>query len=259
MQFIKTHSEDHIFIISFNRAEESNSFNSQMLLEFSEALTQFEEGPNFRCAVVHANGKHFTIGLELNEVTEWMQKHGGIKYPSNNVDPFSMTGRKRTKPIVTAIHGFCFTLGIEFALTTEIRLCTKSTRFSQMEVARGIAPFGGATFRMIEQFGYGNAMKLLLTGEPFSSEEAYRVGLVQEIVDSKELLNRAKELANTIANNAPLGIQACLQNSRTYIEKGESEAALEIQNQALNLMNTKDAKEGVLSFVEKRKAKFNGN
>jgi enoyl-CoA hydratase len=258
MQFIETEIIGSIYKITFNRAEESNAFNSKMLLEFSEALTDYEENSSTRCAVVHANGKHFTVGLELNEVSEWIQKSGGIKFHSSKIDPFSMDGRKRTKPVVTAIHGFCFTLGIEFALTTEIRICTKSTRFAQMEVARGIAPFGGATFRMVEQFGYGNAMKLLLTGEPFNSEEAYRVGLVQEIVDAKDLLARAISLAEMISRNAPLGVKACVQNAKTYFEHGEEKAAKEIQKVAVGLMSTEDAAEGINSFVEKRKGSFQG-
>jgi len=258
MELITTEIKDKIFYIGFNRPSMSNAFNSQMLLEFSEALTDYEENQSARCAVVFAYGKHFTVGLELDEVSDWIKKSGGIKFHSSKIDPFSMTGRRRTKPVVTAIQGFCFTLGIEFSLTTEIRLCTKSTRFAQMEVARGIAPFGGATFRMIEQFGYGNAMKLILTGEPFSAEEAHRVGLIQEIVEAKELLNVASRYAETIANNAPLGIKACLDNAKVYAEFGEVDAASNIQKVAVDLMDTEDAKEGVASFTEKRKGNFKG-
>ena len=258
MEFITTEIEENILWIGFNRPDTSNAFHSQMLLEFSEALTQLEENPKLSIGIVFAHGKHFTVGLQLDEVSEWIQQQGGIKFGENKIDPFSMNGRKRTKPVVTAIHGFCFTLGIEFALNTEIRICTKSTRFAQMEVQRGIAPFGGASFRMVEQFGYGNAMKLLLTGEPFSGEEALRVGLVQEIVEQKELLNRARTLAKTVAANAPLGIKACITNARTYLEKGETPAAKEIVQLAIQLMETNDAKEGVNSFHEKRKASFTG-
>lgn len=258
MKYITTEIVNGIFRIGFNRPDLNNAFNMQMVMELSEAYTQYEDNADCRCAIVFAHGKHFTVGLEIDEVAEYIRKEGGIFYPNNQVDPFGIVGRIRKKPVIIAIQGFCFTLGIELALASDIRLGTKSARFTQAEVTRGIAAFGGATFRMQDQFGWGNAMRYLLTGDVFGGEEAYRVGLIQEIVDAKELLNRAQTIAETIANNAPLAVLASLESAIEYRREAEIKAFGKIQKRVLELLETEDGKEGIRSFQEKRKANFQG-
>lgn len=258
MQFITTEIRNQVLLIGLNRAEASNAFNVQMLLQLSKAITDYEANADLRCAVLFAHGKHFTVGLQLDEVREWILQQGKIAYPEGQLDPFGLNSKKRTKPLVTAIHGFCFTLGIELALASDIRIAAKSARFTQAEVQRGIAPFGGATFRMVEQFGWGNAMRYLLTGDVFGAEEALRLGLVQEIVEAKSLLDRAIQIAETIAANAPLGIKAILENGFTYLDELEKRVGQDIQKRVIELMSTDDGTEGVKSFLEKRKAKYSG-
>jgi len=258
MKYITTEIINGIFRIGFNRPEQSNAFNMQMVMELSEAYTLYEDNVSCRCAIIFAHGKHFTVGLEIDEVADYIRKEGGIFYPNNQVDPFGIVGRIRKKPVIIAIQGFCFTLGIELALASDIRLSTKSARFTQAEVTRGIAAFGGATFRMAEQFGWGNAMRYLLTGDVFGGEEAYRVGLIQEIVDAKELLNRAQAIAETIASNAPLAVLASLESATDYRREQEAKAFAKIQKRVLELLDSEDGKEGILSFQEKRKANFKG-
>lgn len=258
MQFITTEIRNQVLLIGLNRAEASNAFNVQMLLQLSKAITDYEANADLRCAVLFAHGKHFTVGLQLDEVREWILQQGKITYPEGQLDPFGLNSKKRTKPLVTAIHGFCFTLGIELALASDIRIAAKSARFTQAEVQRGIAPFGGATFRMVEQFGWGNAMRYLLTGDVFGAEEALRLGLVQEIVEAKSLLDRAIQIAETIAANAPLGIKAILENGFTYLDELEKRVGQDIQKRVIELMSTDDGTEGVKSFLEKRKAKYSG-
>lgn len=258
MEFITTEIRNQIILIGLNRVEASNAFNVKMLHELSEAITSYDTNPELRCAVLFAHGKHFTVGLQLDEVREWILKEGKIHYPEGHLDPFGLNSRKRKKPLVTAIQGFCFTLGIELALASDIRLATKSTRFTQAEVQRGIAPFGGATFRMVEQFGWGNAMRYLLTGDVFSAEEALRIGLIQEIVEAKYLMDRAIQIAETIAANAPLGIQATLESGFKYLEELEKKVGQDIQLRVIELMRTEDGEEGTQSFLEKRKANFKG-
>ena len=258
MQFITTEIRNKVLLIGLNRADASNAFNVQMLLQLSKAITDYEANPDLRCAVLFAHGKHFTVGLQLDEVREWILQQGKIAYPEGQLDPFGLNSKKRTKPLVTAIQGFCFTLGIELALASDIRIAAKSARFTQAEVQRGIAPFGGATFRMVEQFGWGNAMRYLLTGDVFGAEEALRLGLVQEIVDAKSLLDRAIQIAETISANAPLGIKAILESGFTYLDELEKRVGQDIQKRVIELMSTEDGLEGVKSFLEKRKARYTG-
>ncbi len=258
MEFITTEIRNQVLLIGLNRADASNAFNVQMLMELSTAITDYEANPGLRCAVIFAHGKHFTVGLQLDEVREWILQNGKIAYPEGQLDPFGLNTRRRTKPLVTAIQGFCFTLGIELALASDIRIAAKSARFTQAEVQRGIAPFGGATFRMVEQFGWGNAMRYLLTGDVFGAEEAFRIGLVQEIVEAKTLLDRAIQIAETVAANAPLGIKATLESGFTYLDELEKRVGADIQKRVIELMSTEDGAEGVKSFQEKRKAKYTG-
>ena len=258
MEYISTEIRDKIILIGLNRPAQNNAFNIQMLMELSKAITDYEENDSLRCAVLFAHGKHFTVGLQLDEVREWILQNNKIEYPEGQIDPFGLNSSKRKKPLVTAVHGFCFTLGIELCLSSDIRLCTKSTKFTQAEVQRGIAPFGGATFRMVEQFGWGNAMRYLLTGDVFGGEEAYRLGLIQEVVKADHLLDRSIQIAKTISENAPLGIRATLENAYTYLEKGESVASQTIQERVIQLMRSEDGSEGTKSFLEKRKANFQG-
>ena len=123
---------------------------------------------------------------------------------------------------------------------------------------RGIFPFGGATLRSVQASGWGNAMRWLLTGDEFGAEEALRIGLVQEVAAKGAHLERAIAIAETIAAQAPLGVQATLVSARNRLEHGFEKAAQDLVPEILGLMKTEDAREGMMSFVERRAAKFEG-
>jgi enoyl-CoA hydratase/carnithine racemase len=118
------------------------------------------------------------------------------------------------KPVVMAVNGIAFTLSIELALAADIVIAADDVRFRQLEIGRGIMPFGGATFRAPAQLGWGNAMRFLLTAEEFGAAEALRIGLVQEVVPAGAHVQRAVDLAHLIAQQAPLGVQATLASAR---------------------------------------------
>lgn len=246
--------------IGLNRPEARNAMNTKMLQEFAMALTQFEDDPGSRCALIFAHGKAFTLGLELDDVSEAIQSRKGL-LPEGTLDPWEAgngASRIRTKPIIVAVHGFCLTLGIELILACDVCLAAPSTRFGQVEVQRGIMPFGGATFRFVGTAGWGNAMRYMLTGDDFNAEEAYRMGLVQEIVEKDKLMERASEMAQKIAEQAPLGVQATIASARKAQVQGIDECKKDLLPEILRLMATEDAKEGVQSFLEKRKANYKG-
>jgi enoyl-CoA hydratase/carnithine racemase len=156
------------------------------------------------------------------------------------------------------VQGWCLTIGIELLLAADVRVAASDSRFGQIEIRRGIFPFGGATIRLPAIAGWGDAMRWLLTGDIFDADEARRLGLVQEVCAPGEQFERALAIATRIAEQAPLGVQATLASARLAADKGEGAAAAALLEQARALMDTEDAAEGLRSFVERRAGRFVG-
>jgi enoyl-CoA hydratase/carnithine racemase len=254
---VRIEREDHLHLLVLDRADKRNAFDLRMLRELAEALTAYEDDPDARCAVLLAEGGHFTAGLDLAEVGPAV--HGGAAlFPDGSVDPLGLYGRLRTKPLVMAVQGYCLTIGIELLLAADVRVAADDTRFGQIEINRGIFPFGGATIRLPQIAGWGNAMRWLLTGDLFDATEARRIGLVQEVVPAGQQRDAALAIARTIAKRAPLGVQATLASARTTLHEGPDAAAQKLLAQARVLMDSEDAAEGLRSFVERREAAFRG-
>ena len=198
-------------------------------------------------------------GLDLAEVGPAVAKDGPAALGGGRrFDPFGMWGPQVPKPVVMAVQGIAFTLSIELALASDIVIAADDVRFRQLEIARGIMPFGGATVRAPMRLGWGNAMKFLLTGAQFGADEALRIGLVQEVVPAGEQVARAREIATQIAAQAPLGVQATLANARIAEDQGITAAKEHLVAQLGAVLASKDAQEGVLSFIERRDAVFMG-
>jgi enoyl-CoA hydratase/carnithine racemase len=174
------------------------------------------------------------------------------------IDPWGTHGRPCGKPIVIAVRGLCLTLGIELLLNCDVCIAGADARFAQIEIKRGLFPFGGGTVRWVERLGWGDAMRWLLTGDELGAAEAHRLGLVQEIVDPDHALPRAIELAEKIAAQAPLGVAATLRSARLAIDQGRQAAFDRLLPEIGALMNSEDAREGLASFVERRTANFKG-
>lgn len=258
-QFITTEKKGHVLVIAFNRPDANNAFNTQMLRELSAAYEKMEADNDIRAGVVWAEGKHFTLGLELNEVAAGIQNSdGNLLSTPDGIDPWGVSGRMKTKPVVVAGHGFCLTLAIELMLASEVRIAAPSAKFAQMEVQRGVFPFGGATLRFHEQCGWGNAMKYMLTGDMFTAAEALRIGLIQEVVEQTKLRERALELAQKIAEQSPLAVRATLASAHLSLKEGLAAAAQQLFPELKKILKSADAAEGILSFQEKRKANFPG-
>ena len=254
---VVTERDGLIFHIVLDRADKMNAFDLRMLRELAEAVTEYEADESLWCALLYANGDNFTAGLDLAEVGPAV-KAGAALFPEDSVDVLSLHEPRRKKPLVMAVQGWCLTIGIELLLSADIRLAAEGTRFGQIEVNRGIFPFGGATIRLPEIAGWGNAMRWLLTGDKFGTDEALRLGLVQEVVPADELRKKAIEIAQTVAKRAPLGVWATLRSSRTAQLEGTDAAVAELLVIARELMDSEDAAEGIRSFLERREGDFKG-
>lgn len=246
---------DRILKIVIDNAAKKNAFSPEMMLQLSEALTLLDRDPDLWVGVLCAAGDNFTAGLDM---PKFFGPGATAKpRPAENIDPFGMANRCR-KPVVTAVQGICFTVGIEMMLAGDIVVAADDCRFCQMEARRGIAPLGGAHFRFISRAGWGDAMYHLLLCDEFSAAEAHRIGLVQEIVAAGRQVERAMELAAIIARNAPLGIQVTKEAGRKFIEAGEQAAIDYVPKIRDRVMQSEDAAEGIRSFVERRSANFQG-
>ncbi len=255
MAVLETKTEGHVLHIVLNRSEKMNAFNLEMLRALADAYTQLETQDELRCGVLYAQGDHFTAGLDLGEVGSYV-KSGNLLFPIDKIDPTQIQGRKRTKPIVMAVQGYCLTLGMELILAADICIAATQTKFGQIEIKRGIFPFCGATIRLMQRAGWGNAMRYLLTGDMFDAQEAQRIGLVQEV--SEDPIATAIQIASTISQQAPLGVYATLKNAQQVLDEGEAAAKEALIPAAIELMNSEDAQEGLQSFLERREAKFEG-
>lgn len=245
----------HVLKIVIDNVTRRNSFIPEMSLQLSEALTLLDRDPDLRAGVLCAEGDHFTAGLD-------MPKFFGpgatpVSIPEGNVDAFQIS-RVCRKPIVVAVQGICYTIGIEMALACDIIIAADDVRFCQMEAKRGLAPLAGGNFRFLTRMGWGDAMYHLLLVDEFGAAEAHRTGLVQEVVKPGEQVARAMELAETIASNAPLGIQVTKLTARKFYEAGEAAAIAAMPQIRATVMGTEDMQEGMRSFMERRPAVFKG-
>jgi enoyl-CoA hydratase len=250
--------DEHVLLIGLNRAEKRNAFTLEMLAELSLAYAQLETDDELRAGVLFAHGDHFTAGLDLADVGPSFAS-GESPYPPDGRDPWRLDG-PWSKPVIVAVHGWVLTLGIELLLAADIAIADADARFAQIEVNRGIYPFGGATVRFPQVAGWGNAMRWILTGDEFTAQEAQRIGLIQEITaDAAAALERATAIARTIAENAaPLGVQTILASAHRARTEGDQAAFQQLAPDIARLMQTVDGAEGMQSFVERRAAHFVG-
>ena len=249
-----------VLLIGINRPNKRNGFTPKMYRELGEAYTRLDDDPTLSVGVLHAMGEHFTAGLDLPTIAPLMQR-GEKAVPMGLVDPLNlgMEGyRRRAKPMVVAVQGITYTLGIELMLAADIVVAADNCRFSQLEVKRGIMATGGATLRMSERAGMGNALLHLLTGDEFGSAEALRLNFVQRVVPAGMQLSEALSIAQAIAAQAPMAVVATRQNVLKAVEEGPLVAMHEFITVQKTLSNSEDAKEGVQSFIEKRVARFTG-
>lgn len=258
MDHLDVRQEQHVLLVKLARPEKLNAMTPAMYRALGAALHRLNEDPALRVAVVHGEGRHFTAGLQLDLWTEAFASGAPFTPGAGEVDPFGLTGAPHRKPVVMAVQGYCFTWGVEMLLNTEIRVAASDTRFQMLEVTRGIYPCAGATLRLPREIGWGNAHRVLLTGEPWTADEALRWGMVQAVVAPGEQLAAALAYAQSIAAAAPLGVQGCLEATRFALEADRAAAVEQMARGLVPVMASDDAAEGVRSFLERRKAVFTG-
>jgi enoyl-CoA hydratase/carnithine racemase len=258
MSAVTVERDGHVLVIGVDRPEANNLWNLEVIQEVSRAYRRLADDAELRTGVLHGHGRHFTAGLDLASVAPLMaQGDVGAVLPADGCDPWDLFGEPCPKPIVVAVHGTCNTLGIELVLASQASVATEGARFAQLEVARGIVPLGGATFRLPLRLGL-SGLRYLLTAERFDAPTAYRLGLVGELVPAGRHVERAMELARILSANAPIAVQAALASARAAERAMRDAARAVIVERNPAIVASADAAEGVASFLERRAPAFGG-
>src|SRR4051812_13473923 len=202
-ELVTVERRGHVLLIGVNRAAKRNAWNLAVINGVAAAYDRLAADDEARVGVLFAHGEHFSAGLDLAEVLPAGKENGPEALAgAGEHAPFGLWKEPVPKPVVLAVQGVAFTLSIELALACDIVISAEDVRFRQLEIGRGILPFGGATVRAPRQLGWGNAMRFLLTAEEFGAAEALRIGLVQEVVPAGQQLDRAVAIAEVIAAQA---------------------------------------------------------
>ncbi|MEM7290516.1 MAG: crotonase/enoyl-CoA hydratase family protein [Pseudomonadota bacterium] len=254
---ISTQLQDHILRIHVDRQSKMNGFTPEMFDQLADAMTELEETNEAWVGLITFAGEHTTAGLDLPRFAGSMREGSGNATEDHRVDAFSIR-RRCSKPVVMAIQGVCYTIGIEMMLGVDIVVAAANTRFCQLEPKRGLAVFGGAHVRYIQRAGWGNAMYHLLRADEFDAQRALQLGMVQEIVPVGDQVQRALTLASEICECAPLAVREIKRAAAVFLEEGEVAGFSEIPTMRARTANSEDFAEGISSFLEKRAANFTG-
>jgi enoyl-CoA hydratase/carnithine racemase len=250
-EYITIERRGHVMLIGINRPAKANAFNLQTFEELSLAYTDLDNDESIRVGVLHGVGRHFAAGMDLPEVAPEVAAGHSLQ-AAGGMNPWQVSGDRLSKPLIAAVHGKCLTLGVELILAADIVVCSASATFAQLEPQLGLFPFGGVTTRLPQRAGWGNAMRYLLTCDEYDAQEAYRLGVVQEVVDDGDHLTRALQLAERIAAHSPLAIQTVLANSRRGVREGEAAAEADMLRHARDSFNSEDGRANIAAFKRSR-------
>jgi enoyl-CoA hydratase len=248
---------DKIARITFNRPNVLNALNRKTMDELGDCLKKVRADDDIRVLILTGAGeKAFIAGADINELSQQTPVVGReyTLYGQEIVHRLETLG----KPVIAAINGFALGGGCELALACTLRIASRNAKLGQPEVKLGIIPGYGGSQRLPRLCGKGVAHELILTGEMISAEEALRIGLVNRVVDSSELLATAEAIAKKIIANAPLAVKYALEAVEHGMEMPQEEGLyLEATLFGLSCA-TQDMREGTRAFLEKRPAKFEG-
>jgi enoyl-CoA hydratase/carnithine racemase len=203
-----------------------------------------------------AGDKAFIAGADISELAHAsaVDAERSSRFGQGVLDLIENLG----KPVIAAVNGFALGGGCETAMACTIRIAVDTAKFGQPEVALGLIPGGGGTQRLPRLLGKGHALQLILSGEMISAQEAYRIGLVNEIVPAVNLITRAEAILNKIASNAPIAVRFALEVANKGVETSQSEGLLLEASYFGLCAATEDKQEGTSAFLEKRAPQFHG-
>jgi enoyl-CoA hydratase len=247
----------HVLIVTMNRPEARNALSGPMLARMAQAWDEVDGDPDVRVAILTGAGGQFCAGADLKAMTSSHPSDSARNMDLSRIDSL-LKGRRLTKPLIAAVEGAAIAGGTEILQATDIRVAGESARFGVSEPRWGLYPLGGSAVRLVRQIPYTVAADLLLTGRHVRADEALRIGLIGHVVPDGQALTKALELADLVAANGPLAVQAILRTIRESEAVPENEAFKRDAEVGMAVFASDDAKEGPRAFAEKRKPAFTG-
>ncbi len=249
----------HVLIVTMNRPRARNALSGPMLALMQQAWDRVDNDPEVRVCILTGAGGAFCAGADLKAMTA---AHPGDSFKAGAFNPTVieplLKGRRLTKPLIAAVEGAAIAGGTEILQATDIRVAGRSARFGVSEARWGLFPLGGSAVRLVRQIPYTIAADLLLTGRHITAEQALAIGLIGYVVEDGEALAKALEIADLVAANGPVAVQAILRTIRESEGLAENDAFALEAKAGMAVFASEDAKEGPRAFTEKRRPEFRG-
>lgn len=245
--------ENKIALVTLNRPQALNALNKDLLEDLSDFLTNADSNDEIRAIILTGSGeKSFVAGADIKEFANFDGNQGQQLAAKGQENVFDKV-ENLTKPVIAAVNGFALGGGLELAMASHFRIASTNAKLGLPEVTLGLIPGYGGTQRLPKLIGKGRAMQAIMTADMFTADRAYEIGLVNEVVEQAELVNRAKEIAGRIVKNSSVAIRHAIR----AINASDKDNGFEIEIESFgNLFEEDDFKEGTTAFVEKRKPNF---
>lgn len=254
--------EGHVMTVTMNRPERYNAMTLHMFARMADAWQQAQEDDDVRVIILTGAGGNFSSGMDLRAMSGDVAQTDDLDVEARmKEDPgFIYRGLLKTfrpnKPVIAAVEGNAIAGGTEILQGTDIRVAGESAKFGVSEARWSLYPMGGSAVRLARQIPYTVAAEILLTGKHITASEAKEIGLIGHVVPDGQALAKAREIAEVIAGNGPLAVEAITRTLHETIGMTEEEAFAHEQPYGQAVFNSQDAKEGPRAFAEKRKPNF---
>jgi len=255
--YVHTHIVDEIATVTIDRQSRLNALNSQVVAEIDDAFAALQDAAAARAVILAGAGdKAFVAGADIGELAR-MDPLSGEE--TSRVGQQVLRRIERfPKPVIAAVGGYALGGGCELALACHLRVASERAHFGLPEVSLGIIPGYGGTIRLARVVGLGRAVEMILTGDMVKAKRAAEIGLANIVVPHEELLDRTRTLAAKIIRNAPVASELALKSIYQAVES-PMDHAQEVEAAMFGLLaSTRDMREGMAAFLEKRKPKFGG-
>ncbi len=246
---VDTHRAGTVLVITLQREAKRNAVNREMADALDRALNQLDDEPDLQVGVLSGGPRYFCAGSDLSAVGDYVTVRGG---------EYGIIRRRRRKPLIAAVEGLALGGGLEIVLACDMVVAARNALLGLPEVKRGILPTCGALFRTLQALPPNLARELVLGGEPIGAERAHAFGLVNRLAEPGQALDQALQLAQRLAGNAPLAVQACL-GAMNSLQSAQDALGWEFTARALEaIRDSEDLREGIRAFFEKRPPVWTG-